>query len=255
MNRIKVLMSCDDNPFYYEFWNDVSYIWKNVFNFEPVLFYVSNENNKLLSENNGTIIKVPKLDKFPTYLQAQTARIYFSKMFKDEVCLLSDIDIVPVDKNFFNTEDILKFVKPNEFFHLNPVSREFGQFPMCYYVAHGNTYQKMFSNHTWEQFLNKIVKYDFNVDKLGFTLPKHLQGKNLWFSDELFLFSEIRNNKLKINLNDKIIMSHQRLDREQLLSNDVDKIKNYIDCHMPRPFSMFEKQINYLIYKIENNSG
>ena len=48
-------------------------------------------------------------------------------------------------------------------------------------------------------------------------------------------------------------MPNQRLDREQLLSADVENIQNYIDCHMPRPFSLFEKQINYLIYKIENN--
>ena len=255
MKNIKVIMSCDNNPFYYEFWNDVSKIWNTIFGFDPVLIFISNEKNKYLSEQYGQIIQVPEVKDIPKYLQAQTARIYHAKLFPNDVCLLSDIDIIPVDKSYFNTENILKFVKPNEFFHLNPVSREFGQFPMCYYVAHGNTYEKMFNNDTWEEFLNKIIKYDFNVDKLGFTLPKHLQGKNLWFSDELFLFSEITNNKLKINLNNKIIMPHQRLDREQLLSNDVDKINNYIDCHMPRPFSMFEKQINYLIYKIENNNG
>ena len=246
-------MSCDDNPFYYQFWNDVSHIWKNVFNFDPILFYVSNEDNKLLSQENGTIIRVPKIDNIPVYLQAQTARIYFTKMFKNDVCLLSDIDIIPISKTFFNIENILKNIKNEEFFHLNPTKREFGQFPMCYYVAEGNTYEKMFKNHTWEEFLNKIISYNFNVNRLGFTLPTHLAGKDLWFSDELFLYSEINNNKLKISLNNKIIMPNERLDREQLLSNDVEKLNNYIDCHMPRPFSLYERQISYLIYKIETN--
>jgi len=253
MNKIKVIMSCDDNPFYYEFWNDVSSIWKNIFGFDPVLFYVSDTDNKFLSNQNGTVIRVPKVKDIPIYLQAQTARIYFTKMFKDDVCLLSDIDIIPISKDFFNPKTILKFIKNDEFFHLNPTNREFGQFPMCYYVGFGSTYEKMFNTNTWEEFLNKIIKYDFNAAKLGFTLPHHLQDKQLWFSDELFLFSEIKNNNIKVLLNNKIIMPNQRLDREQLLSADVENIQNYIDCHMPRPFSLFEKQINYLIYKIENN--
>ncbi len=253
MNKIKVLMSCDDNPYYYEFWNDVSLVWNKTFQFEPVLFYVSNSENKYLSNNHGTIINVPKLNNIPVYLQAQTARIYYSKMFPNDVCMLSDIDIIPVNKTFFNVENILKFVKKDEFFHLNPTRREFGQFPMCYYVAHGSTFEKMFSNKTWEQFLDKIVKYDFNAKKLGFQLPQHLQDKQLWFSDELFLFSEITKNNLKISLNNKIISDHERLDREQLLSSKMENIQNFIDCHMPRPFSLYEKQINYLIYKIENN--
>ena len=37
------------------------------------------------------------------------------------------------------------------------------------------TYEKMFNTNTWEEFLNKIIKYDFNAAKLGFTLPYHLQ--------------------------------------------------------------------------------
>jgi len=253
MNKIKVLMSCDDNPFYYEFWNDVSHMWKNVFGFEPVLFYISDEDNRFLSEDNGTIIRIPKIKNVPVYLQAQTARIYFAKMFKDDVCLLSDIDIIPIDKSFFNVETILKNVKKDEFFHLNPTKREFGQFPMCYYVAYGNTYEKMFNDNTWEEFINKIIKYDFNAKKLGFMLPKHLEDKQLWFSDELFLHSEIAKNSLKINLNNKIILPNERLDREQLLSPASENVKQYVDCHMPRPFSMYEKQISYLIYKVENN--
>jgi hypothetical protein len=110
----------------------------------------------------------------------------------------------------------------------------------------------MFKNYTWEQFLNKIIDYDFNAKKLGFVLPNHLTDKQLWFSDELFLSTEISKNNIKVNLNNNIIFPNQRLDREQILSNNVNLVNNYIDCHMPRPFSLYEKQINYLIYKIQN---
>ena len=252
MHKIKVLMSCDDNPYYYEFWNDVSNLWNKSFNFEPVLFYISDNENKFLSEESGKIIRIPKVKNIPVHLQAQTARIYYTNMFKDDICLLSDIDIIPISKAFFNIEEIFKKVNNDEFYHLNPIKREFGQFPMCYYVAHGRTYEKMFKNYTWEQFLNKIIDYDFNAKKLGFVLPNHLTDKQLWFSDELFLSTEISKNNIKVNLNNNIIFPNQRLDREQILSNNVNLVNNYIDCHMPRPFSLYEKQINYLIYKIQN---
>lgn len=251
MKNIKVIMSCDNNPFYYEFWNDVSKIWNITFGFDPVLIFISNEKNKYLSEEYGQIIQVPEVKDIPIYLQAQTARIYHAKLFPNDVCMMSDIDIIPVDKKFFDLATIISRTNENEFFHLNPVSREFGQFPMCYYSAYGKTFNKLFDNKTWQQFLKTIVDYNFDASKLGYMLPPHLKDKNLWFSDELFLYSEINKSKININLNDLVIHPHQRLDREQLLS-DYKSLNNFIDCHMPRPFSLYERQINYLIYQLEN---
>jgi len=252
MNNIKVLLSCDDNPFYYNFWNDVSYVWKQIFNFDPVLIYVSDVENNNLSSANGQIIRVNKIENIPTYLQAQLARVYYTSLYKNDVCMLSDIDMIPINKSFFNKEKILEHTKDNSMFHLNPTPREFGQYPMCYYCGTGQAFAFATSDKSWENFMKEVVSCNFSVNKLNYNLPSHLKGKDLWFSDELFLYTKLNQTKTNIKINNQIIKSFQRLDREQILSLDHKSINNYIDCHMPRPFDLYEKQINYIIHGIEN---
>lgn len=253
MKNIKVLLSCDDNPYYYEFWNDVSYVWKNILQIDPVLIYISNNKNDYLSENNGTIIPIKKIDNFPIHLQAQLARVYFAKNFSNDICLMSDIDMMPVSKQFFNKEKIINNIIDDSFFHLNPTPREFGQLPMCYYAAYGKTYDNIVNNKSWYDFLNYIIEKDFNAEKLGYHLPDHLKDKKLWFSDELFLYSEILLKNIKIIKNNKIISNNERLDREMLLKYSGNISNTFVDCHMPRPYGLYYRQINYLVHKLENN--
>ena len=253
MKKIKVIMSCDNNPLYYQFWNDVSHVWNKKFDIEPVLIYVSDSDNLFLNENNGSIIKI-KLEKdFPIYLQAQLARIYYTKLFQDDICILSDIDIIPINKIHFNKENILNKIENNIFFHLNPIKREFGQFPMCYYVGYGKTYNKLFDNLSWYEFLKLVISYNFTADRLNYTLPENLKENNLWFSDELFLHNAIKEKKIFIDPTSPTIQEYQRISREQILNIDFKNIKNYIDCHMPRPYNIYDKQINYLISGIQND--
>ena len=40
----KVIMSCDDNPYYLDFWPLVSWVWKEKMGIEPVLIHIG-ENN------------------------------------------------------------------------------------------------------------------------------------------------------------------------------------------------------------------
>lgn len=248
---MKVMMSCDNNPLYYQFWNEVSYVWNNIFGIEPVLIYIDDEDNETLNEDNGKIVRINREKDIPVYLQGQLARVYYTSLFQDEVCILSDIDIIPLSKDFFDKKKIENNVEEDSFYHLSPVKREFGQLPMCYYVGHGKTFNNLFPNFTWREFLENVISYDFNVNKLGYILPKHLHGNNLWFSDELFLFTKIREKNSKIRLNNTYIRESQRISREQIMTVKYDSINNYIDCHMPRPYDIYQKQINYIIWNMK----
>lgn len=254
MKKIKVLVSSDENPFYYDFWNDVSYVWKNIFQIEPVLIYVSNRDNKSLSQEFGEVVRVPEEDGIPKYLQGQLARIYYTKLFQEDICMLSDIDMIPVSKKYFDKNKIINNTKDNSFFHLSPVRREFGQYPMCYYTGYGKTFNKLFDDFTWKQFLENVVDYNFNANKLGYSLPTHLKNNHLWFSDELYLFTKTKEKKINLIFNDSIIEERYRISREQILQADLKNNHTYIDCHMPRPFSLYSRQINYLINCIEGKT-
>lgn len=247
MNNVKVIMSCDDNPLYYEYWNQVSYVWKNLFDIDPVLIYISDEENKSLNEKNGQIIKIKTEKNIPKYLQGQLARIYYSSLFPDDICILSDIDIIPLNKEFFSKNKLLEKTVEDCFFHFNPVKREFNQLPMCYYSAYGKVFSKLFEGLSWTEFLNSVISYNFSTDFLGYTLPEHLKNNKFWFSDEMFLHTKIKEKNIKVNYNNKIISEKQRISRQEILNVNINNINNFIDCHMPRPFYLFEKQINFII--------
>ena len=252
MTKIKVIISCDSNPLYSEFWNEVSYVWSTIFNIEPVLIYIADEPNHSLSEEYGTIIRKNIEKDIPLYLQGQLARIYYTNLYPDDICILSDADIIPLNRHFFNKEKILQKVDRETLYHLSPTKREFGQYPMCYYSGYGSTLSSMFAGLTWRQFLEDVIACDFTVENLGYVLPQHLQNNKYWFSDELYLYKKIKENNINININNTYIREEQRISREQLLNVDINNIAHYVDCHMPRPFSLYEKQINYLIFGIKD---
>ena len=244
---MKAIVSCDSNPFYHDFWPLVKDVWKNHLDIDPFLIYVSDEVGD--EENVHYIKPIPGI---PIYLQAQLARIYFTQLFENEICLVSDIDMIPICKNFFDKQKIIDNVKKDSFYHLNPERREFGQLPLCYYCAHGSTYKKLFDNMSWEEFLNFILEKDFNVDKTNYRLPQRLSGNNLWFSDELFLHTQISYKNIPIKKSNTLIHPRKRIDREQILGlNYLDLFNGeIIDVHLPRPYSNFKESTNKILFAL-----
>ena len=96
---MNVMLSCDDNPYYFDFWPMVRDLWKQRMDIEPKLVFINEK--KETEEFEDGILYVKQLEGYPVYLQAQLARIYFTQMFEDEICLLSDIDMFPASTTFF----------------------------------------------------------------------------------------------------------------------------------------------------------
>ena len=244
---MKVLLSCDQNPFYHDFWLSVRKMWKEHIGIEPKLIFINEE--KETSDFEDDVLFVKQKPEFPVHLQAQMARIFFTQRFPDDICLVSDIDMFPISKSFFDPVKIGKACDPDTFFHLNPERREFGQFPLCYYCGYGSLYSKLIGNVSWEQFLENIVNMNFNTEEMGFNLPQHLQGKNLWFSDELFMFSSIQKTSTKVVINDELV-GPRRIDREGIINIDYLKLFNQdiVDIHLPRPYKEFERFIDNILF-------
>lgn len=244
---MKVLLSCDENPFYYDFWPSVQKMWKEHIGIEPKLVFINKQTQTENFENDVLFIK--QLDNFPVHLQAQMARIFFTQMYSDDICLVSDIDMFPISKSFFNVDKITKACDPETFFHLNPERREFGQFPLCYYCGYGSLYSKLIGDVTWTEFLQNIVDMNFNTDMLGFNLPNHLQGKNLWFSDELFMFTSLQKTRTRIVVNNEFV-GPRRIDREAIVNVDYLSLRNQdiVDIHLPRPYKHYERFIDNILF-------
>jgi len=63
----KVIMSCDDNPYYLDFWPLVSWVWKEKMGIEPVLVHVG---EKEPSAEHGQVHSMPVDETVPIHTQA-----------------------------------------------------------------------------------------------------------------------------------------------------------------------------------------
>ena len=79
---MKAILSCDDNPFYLDFWPLVKDVWKNHLDIDPFLIRISDEVGE-----EEDVHYVKPIAGVPIYLQAQLARIYFTQLFDDEICV------------------------------------------------------------------------------------------------------------------------------------------------------------------------
>ena len=96
----KIIVSCDDSHYQY-FWPVVAKVCKKVLNVTPVLFRVGDKDSEFFYDGNGLVKYVKKIDGIPTSTQGQILRLYGTKFFPDEVCLLSDIDMMLINKEYF----------------------------------------------------------------------------------------------------------------------------------------------------------
>lgn len=241
----KVSISCDSNPYYLEFWEPVSRMWKQKIGLEPYLFYVGDAASKP-SNHHGTVIHVDPVDNIPIHTQAQWARFHFTNTDKDAVWLTSDIDMFPLSKMYF-----LELSKPfsNDcFVSLNSDMRNY--FPVCYNMATGNMFEAVMN---LKSNFYDCVRSVYEFSKTDSQIINGTIMEN-WSCDERYSSSMICDYRSKNPM--KIIQllrpdgyhSGRRIDRNNWNYN-ADRLKTdwYIDCHSLRPYSEYKEQIEMVL--------
>jgi hypothetical protein len=231
------IVGCDENPLYLDFWPLVSKIWKTKIGITPVLGLITNEDSETIETEYGLIKKFKKVEGINPSLQSQIVRLFLTK-FLNGYSLISDIDMLPLSKDYFfkNAEKI----NENNIIVYSSDNRECIQnemYPMCYILAHTNTYSKIFDlNLSWEYFCCFL-----NDKKQG------------WYTDQKYLYEKI--NAFKRNGNETILLERKwnptaskRIDRAFWVYN-LDKVKEgyYIDSHLLRPYFKHKEEIDKLI--------
>lgn len=232
------IVATDNNPLYFDFWEVVKKVWINKIKIKPLLIYITDVDE--VRDNGDHIIhKIKKVEGINTGFQSQISRLYISKFYPEQVCLTSDIDMIPLNYDFFNkrledvNEDSLVIMSPDAY-------NDDRRFPMCYNAAKG----KLF---------NEILKLDETFEEFCTRLQEMGWG---WDTDEYYLGSMIYN----YNDKSKIVkiprgdggwtsgFASKRIDRG-MWSYDINLLKDnyYIDCHSLRPYSQYKKTIDELI--------
>ena len=259
-----VTLSTNDDPMYWEFWNPVSKHWKEKFGIHPVLLYYGKPNSAL-SEEWGTVVYQDIIEGIPDYVAATWGRFWITKFYKDKMCIVGDIDMFPLSKEFFliNSKPF-----PNVYTHLNSGAYYGGNHtvwrtdgmavPVCYHIATGDTFSKVYDfNDSFEVELKKIINTDYSEYTEGFAVnpEPHLhrasaENGGMWGIDEMYSSMMLRKwvssggifaTPSQIHQSDRLCRVRAKF---QLAQNPNTK---FVDFHSFRPYNQNKDLIHFLV--------
>ena len=230
----KVIMSCDSNPFYCDFWEPVSKVWSEYIGIRPVLVVVS-DNIVNLSEKYGDVLQVCVDKGVPVHIQAQMARYWLPHIDPNTTFMTSDIDMIPCSRDYFIKS--ISHLPSDCFANLNANGR---YLPACYNAAQGSLFSEILGiNPILGDFCRKVLSECRGV---GFTHSLENNGGNnlsSWGVDEEFCMRSVERFKDQ----SRIFrvprpggFCERRIDRVSW-GYDLKSLKNgfYNACHCPRP--------------------
>lgn len=228
----RVILASDTNPSYIQFWPLVATAWKKIVGIQPTLFFIAPEDYPIDS-SVGDVIRINPVPGVSTSLQAQVIRLLGGAYFEDEICLISDIDMVPLSKSYF-----LKSVEEasEDSFIVYRNGHDPDRFPMCYNAAKGSVYKEVFRLSSTDEIPKKIIEWE----KRGFG----------WNTDEFILTEYVKAwhqvTKRAVFLNHPV---SRRIDRLVWMDRgewgyDKNKLRSeeYIDAHLLRPLNKYVKE-------------
>ena len=259
----RVIVSCDDSHFK-EFWPIVAKSWNKYFPDKKVcLAFVTDrdENDELVikMKQYGEVYLFPVQPNIPTPNQAKMYRHILAGNFDKDVCMIEDIDTIPLQKDFVN--NILSQRKED---HLLRVGAEIykgtsdqGKFPISNITAESYVFRKLINpdDLDYENLFNswRNVKVFDNKESIGNepdasgvgSLAKRPGGRPVikhGFSDEslmrVFVKKFISNGGKVCEIDRGVNARKYWIDRswwridQNMLKND-----EYVICNFLRPFS------------------
>lgn len=249
----KIIFSSDSNPDYIEFWGVNSKVCSKKLKITPVLFHICDEDSDFYWDDFGLVKKVKRVSD-NTGFEAQIFRMYGTKYFMDDICLTSDIDMLILDRDFILNEkidrDSITILNSDAYDSERPecVNQYAGpdRYPICYIAATGKIFNSILNTSvSFFEYHTRLLKLDkgFDTDEIYFGVLVNKTG--------------IRVNKIKrgycTNFFAPKRIEKRDFNQKDVFSLDLDgfiDVKNFIDCHCARPYSLYREQIDNLVNKL-----
>ncbi len=232
-----VIIASDNHPMYLELYPSVAKAWCAM-GIEPIMLHICDEDTELEKVDYGFYKKIKKIEGVKTGTQAQVVRLYAMELFPEKNLLISDIDMMPINKDYF-----VKTAEPiAEDEILIYTGQPYGNvpfYPMCYILGKG-----------------RVIANAVRIEDMCFEeYCKHLDKKysGAWNTDENFFYERI--NEWEDFEEKVVILNGRDLDRRINRTNweyDVNELKNgyYIDSHLLRPYRTYKKEIDKLLDEV-----
>ncbi len=241
----RAILATNDNPNYIQFWPIAAKAWQEIVGVRPTLALIATPDVEV-DESLGDVIRFEPIEGIPTSLHAQCIRLLLPCLFPDEVCILTDIDLIPLQKKFF-TKNIAKFPENNFviyrdleysswYSHLFIKNK---RYYMNYNAAKGSTFREIFGVTSIEQ-IPEVIK---SWQKLGFG----------WDTDEKVLYRLIKEwrkkNKHRVKKLGYGKDPKHRITRGNDLKYSKKKLAKgyYVEVNCSRPYKEYKETIDHII--------
>jgi len=205
----------------------------------PTLAFIGPADTEI-DQTYGDIIYIRPIEGLSTAYQAQTIRLLLPCLFQDDFCLISDLDMIPLQADYFNKSIAHLSQKKFVVYRNAAYGIRATQYPMCYNAALGKTFYDIFKVNTIEQMQQLMIEW-------------HDTGHG-WFTDEKMLYKYL--NEWPLFGRDCVLLGHTvlpRIDRSTNMAFSIKGLRShrYVDIHSPRPYTKYK----YLIDKILTLAG
>lgn len=152
----RIILSANDDPAYLQWWPTVSAAWQRLLGIVPELAHITDSPQESLS-TWGSVHVVKRDHGMPSGNQAMVSRLMLAAKFSDEVCVLSDIDMLPVSAGPFLTlgevaasaPDCIVCYGADAYEHVDlDANPKHGSFPICYLAARGRVFGEFWDKVT-----------------------------------------------------------------------------------------------------------
>lgn len=266
----QIILSCNEDPIYSEFWTPVSYAYRKMFPEAQVhLAFLTNraEDDELVKEmrTHGKVTLFKPVDDVPEFGQAKMIRFLLASMQGDDVCYIDDIDLFPLRRDFITNKTELR---PPGFMLCvgGEVYNHIGSYPISQMTAEGHVWKSVVNPHlkTYRELMDEWSG-DVMFDRRENIKIVNNFAVDDYFSDERLLRRLIEVSPVEIQ---KIEMERgykdyavDTIDRAVAPINgsaynyDIEKLKagGYVNAHCSRPYSRCIEEMNPLLEYIKTN--
>jgi hypothetical protein len=131
-------------------------LWSRFIGFEPVLFHICEPNEPVLSLPDGEVIRVPKLEYPHKVAQCQWYRLWAARQYPGELCMISDIDLMPMNRNFFYDLLNFSFNHPGILCHTHDYEEDgLIRKQVCYFIGYSDMWDAYIPDVPFPEWISK----------------------------------------------------------------------------------------------------
>jgi hypothetical protein len=245
----RVLLACDLNPDYLDFWPSTRRAWKEIVGLDAVLVLVASQDDVPDElRDDPSVIPFEPLEGVHSTFQAQCVRLLYPALLEaDGAVIISDMDLYPLRASYFH-EPVRRL--DEHFFVVYRDDRlNRREIAVAFNAALPATWREVFDVGTIEEVRSELARWSNGLHYDG------RRGWDGWYTDQHQLYERLlswcaRNERLWV-LDDQY-SRYRRLDRMDF--TDETGLEQWrIEAIRKREYSDFNCFVPYLEHRIVND--